>query len=452
MKITHNSLIILFVVSSLVFVSMSCQKQPEPVSTAEPGAIEDFIASTDGVAIHYRIQGEGTPALIFIHGWCCDLTYWEKQWTPFAEKYTVVAVDLAGHGKSGLDRESWTISAFGKDVVAVVNELGLDEVVLIGHSMGGQVILEAARRIPERVIGLVGVDTLNDLDEEVTQEQFEEMLSPVREDFAGSTKNFVQTMFVPDSDPALVEKIVADMSSGPPEVGIASFKANFDYWANDLRNAALEVKAPLTCINSDKYPSNPEGNRKYNPSFKLKIMNGVGHFVMLEDPETFNRILENTIQEFLKAPVSTARQSDVSSIDGLLDALYESITFSEGEKPDMERFRSLFIPNAPFIRNTPDGPHSMNLESFLFSFNERVESHALKSFHESEIARKTQSFGGIAHVFSTYQKGMNTADPRSFGRGINSIQLYYDGSRWWACAITWEDESPDNPIPPQYLQ
>ncbi len=142
---------------------------------------------------------------------------------------------------------------------------------------------------------------------------------------------------------------------------------------------------------------------------------------------------------------------DGVSIDALVTALYESITFSEGEEPDMERFRSLFVPNALFIRSTPEGPNIMDLESFVSSFNERVESNALTSFYEAEIARIIHSYGGIAHIFSTYKKGMNTTDPRFLGQGINSIQLFYDGDRWWACCITWEDERSDNPIPEKYL-
>jgi len=143
--------------------------------------------------------------------------------------------------------------------------------------------------------------------------------------------------------------------------------------------------------------------------------------------------------------------ADGVSIDALVNAIYESITFSEGEEPDMERFKSLFIPNALFIRITPDGPNTMDLASFVSSFSERVKSNALTSFYEAEISRKTHSFGGIAHVFSTYKKRMNTTDPRSLGRGINSIQLFHDGKRWWACGITWEDERDDNPIPEKYL-
>jgi hypothetical protein len=147
----------------------------------------------------------------------------------------------------------------------------------------------------------------------------------------------------------------------------------------------------------------------------------------------------------------TTNPEDVSSIDGLLDALYESITFLQGEEPNLERFKSLFFPNAPFIRITLDGPITMDVDSFVSSFNERVKSNTLASFYEAEISRKTHSYGAIAHVFSTYKKGMNTTDPSSMGRGINSIQLYHDGERWWACGITWEDESENNPIPKEYL-
>lgn len=159
-----------------------------------------------------------------------------------------------------------------------------------------------------------------------------------------------------------------------------------------------------------------------------------------------------TAKEVIPTVTSTAKDQDVSSIDGLLDALYESITFLPGEEPDLQRFQSLFIPNAPFIRIMPEGPDIMDLESFVSSFKERVKSNALKSFYEAEIARKTQSFHSIAQVFSTYKKGMNTDDPGLLGRGINSILLFHDGKRWWASSITWEDERDDNKIPAEYLR
>ena len=116
-------------------------------------------SSVDGVSIHFDVQGNGATALVFVHGWCCNRHYWEGQAGHFSPDYTVVTLDLAGHGESGHNRTRWSVPAFGKDVAAVVEQLGLDQVVLIGHSMGGPVIVEPIGRLPAAVIGLVGVDT-----------------------------------------------------------------------------------------------------------------------------------------------------------------------------------------------------------------------------------------------------------------------------------------------------
>ena len=145
-------------------------------------------------------------------------------------------------------------------------------------------------------------------------------------------------------------------------------------------------------------------------------------------------------------------QTDVSSIDNIVKAIYEAITFSESEKPDMDRLRDLFTPQAVLIRVTPDQVIEMDLASFISNFSERIRTGAMKSFYEAEISRKIHLYGSIAQVWSTYKKGINTEDPESFGRGINSIQLYYDGIRWWISSILWEDETSDNPIPEKYLQ
>jgi len=144
-------------------------------------------------------------------------------------------------------------------------------------------------------------------------------------------------------------------------------------------------------------------------------------------------------------------QSDVSSIDAIIKTVYESITFREGEEPDLDRFRSLFITNALFTRITPDGVNKMDLDGFISSFSNRINTGAMKSFSETEISRKTHSYGSIAQVWSTYKKGINTEDPVSSGRGINSIQLFNDGKRWWISSILWQDETSDNPIPEKYL-
>lgn len=155
-------------------------------------------------------------------------------------------------------------------------------------------------------------------------------------------------------------------------------------------------------------------------------------------------------KEIIAGVIATALD-DTSSVDAVIKALYESITFVEKNEPDLSRFRSLFAAEAPCLRiNKDQSVDRMTVDLFILSFRERIESGTLKSFHESEIARTTQRFGQMAHVFSTYQKGLNVSDPNKMIRGINSIQLFYDGRRWWIGSLMWMDERPDLAIPLEY--
>ncbi len=149
---------------------------------------------------------------------------------------------------------------------------------------------------------------------------------------------------------------------------------------------------------------------------------------------------------------SSSITGDTDSIDAIVKAVYESITFPEGEEPDMERFRRLFAPRASFIRITPEGLVKTDTEGFISSFKERIRSGTLTSFSEAEISRRTNVYAHIAQVFSAYKKIINPHDRSNPVRGINSLQLYHDGERWWISTITWEDEQNDNPIPDEYLK
>lgn len=257
------------------------------------------INSTDGVSIAYQVRGKGKPALVFVHGWCCDRAYWDAQVSHFAQQYRVVTVDLAGHGGSGLNRKTWTMASFGEDVQALVDKLGLNQIVLVGHSMGGPVILEATRRMPKRVIGLVGVDTFHDLERKYTQDQIDQILAPFRIDFPEAIRNLVcESMFTTNSDSTLVERIAADMSAVPPTVGLGAGEALLHYYAH-FPEVFQQVQTPIRCINSDIDPTNVEAGQRYAQSFEVTLMSGVGHFVMIEDPETFNGLLDEFVKEFV---------------------------------------------------------------------------------------------------------------------------------------------------------
>jgi len=111
--------------------------------------------SADGVSIRFTDAGTGYPVLIFISGWGGTKEDWDYQMDHFSGSHRCVAIDLAGFGESGSNRTEWTMPAFAGDVTAVMDQLGIDEAVIIGHSMGGMVALEAARANPDRIVGVV---------------------------------------------------------------------------------------------------------------------------------------------------------------------------------------------------------------------------------------------------------------------------------------------------------
>jgi len=254
------------------------------------------VESTDGVSIAYQVSGHDEPPLVFVHGFCCDRTYWDAQIPYFARKNKVVAIDLAGHGESGVNRETWTTKAFGDDVIAVINELNLRQVILIGHSMGGPVIVEAARRLPDHVLGLVGVDTFRRIDQVPNREEVEARLASLQADFVGAMRESVKGMFLPSSDPILVEKVASDMSGAPPEVGVGMMRDR-PLKDSPISLSLKEVKVPIYCIVSDRSPIDIEAVKRHTSSFDAVYMSNVGHFVMMEDPETFNQLLSEIVKK-----------------------------------------------------------------------------------------------------------------------------------------------------------
>jgi len=135
---------------------------------AGSAATNEKVASIDGERIAYEVRGKGDLAIVLVHGWSCDRSYFQHQLESFSDRYIVVTPDLAGHGESTLGRENYTIALFGADVAAVVRKLDLKRVVLVGHSMGGDVVVAAARLLKGRVgdrltlVGVGGITTCDD--------------------------------------------------------------------------------------------------------------------------------------------------------------------------------------------------------------------------------------------------------------------------------------------------
>jgi pimeloyl-ACP methyl ester carboxylesterase len=283
----------------LVLLQAGCagDRREEHASPAT-GLGQSTATSFDGVPIAYETRGAGEVALVFVHGWSCDRSYWNAQVALFSESFRVVTLDLAGHGESGVDREAWTIASFGTDVAAVVEQLELDRMILVGHSMGGDVVVSAARLLGDRVVGLVWVDDYRQLGTVRTPEQVAMFMAPFRTNFGDNTYEFVRrALFLPTSDSALVERVARDMAVAPPHIAVPSLESLL---LNDRVVMGELAKLDLPVVSFNRASSNPDVESLERNGVEATLVPEVGHFIMMEDPDAFNALLLDAVQRMLR--------------------------------------------------------------------------------------------------------------------------------------------------------
>lgn len=291
----------------LALLVTACSKQEPPPPAAPPAASKGEPApgtpriaiAPDGVHVQYRVYGTGEPALVFVHGWSCDSNYWREQIATFDKKYTLVTVDLAGHGGSDGNRANWSMAAFGQDVATAVGAVPNQKLILVGHSMGGNVAIEATRLLKSRVIGIIGVDTFKSIGAPPpSQAQVDAIMKPFEADFIGTTRKIVeQYFFTANANAQLKQKIAYDMSLSPPRVAVPAMRAILEY---DFTAPLRDVSVPIVAINSDLgEPVNEARIKRVLPKFREVTLAGDGHFLMMEDPQRFNPALEAEVQTML---------------------------------------------------------------------------------------------------------------------------------------------------------
>ena len=156
----------------------------------------------------------------------------------------------------------------------------------------------------------------------------------------------------------------------------------------------------------------------------------------------------------IPADTITANPADVKSIDAIIAALYDVISGSAGQPRNWNRMRSLFLPEGKLVATgqRPTGEivkRVLTVEDYISTSGPILEKNG---FFEKELHRKSDNYGHIAHCFSTYESRKAINDPQPFMRGINSIQLFNDGSRWWILSVFWQTETKDLPVPEVYLR
>jgi pimeloyl-ACP methyl ester carboxylesterase len=250
------------------------------------------VSSADGSVISYGVKGEGEVTIVFVHCWTCNHGFWKPQVEHFAKNHRVVWLDLAGHGSSTSMRTDYTMSAFGEDVAAVVKAIGGDRFILVGHSMGGPVSIEAANMLGNKVIGIVGVDTFyTPFVYPVSEEKIEAFVKPFKDDFHGAAENMVRSMFVSEANPVVVESLVKEFAGANREMGISAMYEIFRWNAQNVPGTLEEYGTKLRNINGA-----PTGEERALHE-GVTLIPGVGHFVAQVKPDEFNQALDSIVVE-----------------------------------------------------------------------------------------------------------------------------------------------------------
>lgn len=259
-----------------------------------------------GAKLRYQTGGVGKPPILFVHGLTCCLEDWEHQINHFSPSHRVSTCDLRGHGQSETGDASISIESFGADVAALLDELDFTDAILVGHSMGTRVVMEAARLAPNRVAKLVLVDgsRIGTGDPDEMEARMRGLIGDGG--YAPYHKNMFAMMFTPDSDPALRDTVLQRCAATPTENGLAAF-INLVRWDAAKIDATLAgLNTPILVIQSTKQDENrvrvplKEGEVTEYMTFVAETaadattvsIADIGHFTMLERPGQVNKLID----------------------------------------------------------------------------------------------------------------------------------------------------------------
>jgi pimeloyl-ACP methyl ester carboxylesterase len=277
-----------FLAATLALVPLVSARAQPPASPLD--AAPSRFATLDGSKVHYKSLGDGPAALVLVHGWSCDLTFWRAQVPAFAGKARLVLIDLPGHGKSDRPEVNYTMDLFARAVAAVLKDAGVERAVLAGHSMGTPVVRQVYRLHPQKVLGLVAVDgALRRF--AVEPAQLDQFLAPFQEPhFAEGVGKFVDAMFTPQTPAEIRTSVKETMQKATPRVALSAMRGMFDpaVWAEDK----IDVPVQLILARSPFWEGDyREYVKRLAPKAEFHVVEGAGHFLMLEKPEAVNGLL-----------------------------------------------------------------------------------------------------------------------------------------------------------------
>lgn len=263
---------------------------PARAQGARKGVGKSGFAKLDGMRVHYESAGGGEEALVFVHGWTCDASFWRMQTPAFAARTRVLAVDLPGHGRSDKpEGAAYTMELFARAVEAVMRDAGVRRAVLVGHSMGVPVVRQFYRKYPERTLGLVLVD--GGLRPFAPRAMMEQFVAPLRgPNYREAAAKMADGMLRPVRSEALRAEIRAVMLAAPQHVAVGAMEGMLDeaVWKED------QIRVPVLAVLARSPfwpPDNEQFFRRVAPDLDYRMWEGVSHFLMMEKPDEFNRAL-----------------------------------------------------------------------------------------------------------------------------------------------------------------
>lgn len=240
--------------------------------------------------VHYKSLGEGTTAVVFIHGWCCDHTVWHHQAAALNGKVRLLFVDLPGFGQSDQPKIDYTMDVFAKGIDAVLQDANVEHAILVGHSMGTPVVRQFYRLFPDKTKALIFVDggLRPFTDDPAETERFMSMFQ--EETFKDFAPQFLTAMLPPDTPAAMREHITEMVNNTKPQIAISSMRGMVD--ANLWKDDPIRVPAQALMAESPFWDDDyKDFVKKLVPDLDYREFEGVGHFLFMEEPEPINEAL-----------------------------------------------------------------------------------------------------------------------------------------------------------------
>lgn len=276
----------LFIVCFLIKCNTKPKEQQEEDKAAKP-------------SIHYAEYGKGEPTLVFVHGWCINSGYWDKQVDYFKDKYRIVTIDLAGHGKSTTAPKEITVSQLAAGIDSVIEYLDLNNVILIGHSMSGDINLHVVKKYPDRIKGFIGIDNMQQVGHAPTPEEERQIglfLDTLKMDYKARAAEFsLQMLFHPKTDSAVKQRVISDVQAMDPVFSVSILNSLMNEYKTE-QEVLPKMKIPLLLVVADGSIKDESSLKQYCPKgYKYWTIKDSGHYPMIERPDEFNTQLEKAI-------------------------------------------------------------------------------------------------------------------------------------------------------------